>query len=79
MKEQGPPIEDDLRDLLFPEVSAEEQSGVKDIPPGRCPIHGLVGFNRFLLIADGQLLSDHCVKCVSRVFTAMFGVLEMPE
>jgi len=32
-----------------------------------------------MLIADGELLSDHCVKCVSRVFTAMFGVLEMPE
>ncbi len=80
MSEQtGPPIEDDLRELLYPEMSAESQAPKADTPPGRCPIHGNVGFGRFMLIADGELLSDHCVKCVSRVFTAMFGVLEIPE
>ena len=75
----GPPIDDELRAMLFPEKTAEEQIA-QDTPPGRCPIHGRVGFGRFMLIDQGgKLLSDHCVKCVSRVFVAMFGVLEMPE
>lgn len=77
MVDDGPPIDDSLREMLYPEP--EELVAPPDTPPGRCPIHGNVGFDRFLLIADGRLLSDHCVKCVSRVFTAMFGVLEIPE
>lgn len=77
-EDQGPPIDDSLREMLFPEATAADQV-VQDTPPGRCPIHGDVGFGRFMLIDKGELLSDHCIKCVSRVFTAMFGVLEIPE
>ncbi len=76
--DNGPPIDGALRGILFPEVSAEEQIA-PDTPPGHCPIHGNVGFGRFMLIDSGELISDHCVKCISRIFTALVGVLEMPE
>ena len=76
--DNGPPIDEDLRGMLFPEVPAAEQVAV-DVPPGKCPIHGNVGFGRFMMIANGELVSDHCLHCLSRVFTALVGVLEMPE
>ena len=74
-----PEIPQELRDKLFPPRPSPEDSIALDTPPGSCPIHGDVGFSRFMLIADGELLSDHCTQCLSRVFTALVGVLEMPE
>lgn len=73
-----PEMPDELREKLFPSLSPAD-SIAQDTPPGKCPIHGNVGFSRFMLIVDGELLSDHCTRCLSRVFTALVGVLEMPE
>ncbi len=75
----GPVIPDELRNKLFPPRPTPEDPIAPDTPPGRCPIHGNVGFNRFMLIVDGTLLSDHCTRCLSRIFTALVGELEMPE
>ena len=76
-----PKMPEELRSKLFPPRAAVEDSIAipMDTPPGKCPIHGNVGFSRFMLIVDGELLSDHCTRCLSRVFTALVGVLEMPE
>ncbi len=74
----GPPVTDSLREMLYPEPEALLPSAV-DIPPGSCPIHGNVGFARFLMIDGNELVSDHCVRCLSRIFVALVGVLEMPE
>ena len=77
--DNGPPMPEELRSKLFPlRLSPNEQIAL-DTPPGKCPIHGNVGFSRFMLIGNGELLSDHCTRCLSRVFTALVGVLEMPE
>ena len=77
-RNNGPVMPEELRSKLFPLLSPGEQIAL-DTPPGKCPIHGNVGFSRFMLIVDGELLSDHCTRCLSRVFTALVGVLEMPE
>ncbi len=74
-----PEMPDELRDKLFPPRPDPKDSIALDVPPGKCPIHGNVGFNRFMLIVNGELLSDHCTRCLSRIFTALVGVLEMPE
>lgn len=76
--DNGPPMPEELRHKLFPQQTPEEQIA-RDTPPGKCPIHGNVGFSRFMLIVDGALLSDHCTRCLSRIFTALVGELEMPE
>lgn len=76
--DNGPEMPDELRAKLFPEQTADEQIA-RDTPPGKCPIHGNVGFSRFMLIVDGELLSDHCTRCLSRIFTALVGTLEMPK
>ena len=73
-----PEIPDELRTKLFPDVTAEHMIADRT-PPGKCPIHGEVGFGRFMLLDSGELVSDHCVRCLSRIFTALVGVLEMPE
>ncbi len=75
----SPEMPDELRTKLFPAQSPADQVAVVDTPPGTCPIHGNVGFGRFMLIDQGELVSDHCVRCLSRVFTTLVGVLEMPE
>lgn len=77
--DNGPPMPEQLRTKLYPPLTATEEQIALDTPPGRCPIHGNVGFNRFMLIVDGELLSDHCTRCISRIFTALVGVVEMPE
>jgi len=77
--DNGPPMPEALRNKLFPPRPSPDASIALDTPPGKCPIHGNVGFSRFMLIVDGELLSDHCTRCLSRVFTALVGVLEMPE
>ncbi len=74
-----PEIPQELRDKLFPPHPDPATVIALDTPPGTCPIHGNVGFNRFMFIIDGELHSDHCTKCLSRIFTALVGVLEMPE
>ncbi len=74
-----PEIPQELRDKLFPPQPTLDTSITKDTPPGKCPVHGYVGFNRFMLIVDGELYSDHCTRCLSRIFTALVGVLEMPD
>lgn len=76
---QPPDMPDALREKLFPEKPAEEMVELPKAPPGRCKIHGEVGFGRFMLIDTGKLISDHCVRCLSRVFTEAVGVLEVPE
>lgn len=76
---QLPEMPDELRAKLFPPRPTPNDSIARDTPPGKCPIHGNVGFSRFMLIVDGELLSDHCTRCLSRIFTALVGVLEMPE
>ena len=77
-KPQQPEMPDTLHAKLFPVLPPEDQVA-RDTPPGNCPIHGNVGFSRFILIVDGEILSDHCTRCLSRVFTALVGVLKMPE
>ncbi len=77
--DNGPPMPEELRHKLFPPRPTPENSIARDTPPGKCPIHGNVGFSRFMLIVDGELLSDHCTRCLSRIFTALVGELEMPE
>lgn len=76
--DDGPELPDDLREILFGTQTAEDQVA-PDTPPGYCPIHGNVGFGRFMLIDKGELVSDHCVRCVSRIFVALVGNLEMPN
>ena len=73
-----PDMPDELRAKLFALQTAADQI-TRDTPPGKCPIHGNVGFSRFMLIVDREVLSDHCTRCLSRVFTALIGVLKMPE
>jgi len=77
--DNGPPMPDELRSKLFPTQTPDDQIMAPDTPPGKCPIHGNVGFGRFMLIDSGELVSDHCVRCLSRIFTALVGVLEVPE
>ena len=74
-----PDMPDKLRDKLFPAKPAEEMVEFPSAPPGKCKIHGEVGFGRFMLIDSGELVSDHCVRCLSKAFTELVGVLEMPE
>ena len=73
-----PEMPDELRERLFPRRPDPDEPIALDTPPGICPIHGNVGFNRFMFIVDGELHSDHCTRCLSRIFTALVGVLEMP-
>ncbi len=77
--DNGPPLAEELRNKLFPPRPEPGEQITLDTPPGNCPIHGNVGFSRFILIVDGEILSDHCTRCLSRVFTALVGVLKMPE
>lgn len=74
-----PDMPDALRDKLFPEIPAAEMVEHPPAPPGKCKIHGDVGYGRFMLIDTGELISDHCVHCLSKVFTELVGVLEVPE
>jgi len=77
-RRESPDMPDNLREKLFP-IQSPEKSVAVDTPPGHCPIHGNVGFGRFMMIDSGELISDHCVRCLSRVFTALVGVLEIEE
>ena len=77
-EDQLPEMPEELRTKLFPAGKPEDQV-TAFTPKGKCEIHGEVGFGRFMLIDSGELISDHCVRCLSRVFTALVGVLEVPE
>ncbi len=76
--DDGPKISDDLRGKLFPENPPEQMIEVPSLP-GECPIHGKVGFARFILHDTGKILSEHCAKCVSKVLIAIVGELVYPD
>ncbi len=74
-----PEVPEHLKDLLIPEKPAEDYVVPLAAPPGHCKIHGDIGWKRYLLIADGEIVSQHCMLCVSRIFTALVGDLNEPE
>lgn len=69
-----PEIPAHLEQILTPEKSPEEQAELPSLP-GKCHIHGEVGFGRFIMHDRGKILSEHCAQCMSRIFTALVGKL----
>jgi len=73
-----PEIPDHLEKLLTADKPPEDQVELPDLP-GKCPIHGDIGFGRFIMHDRGKIISEHCAQCLSRIFTALVGVLEYDE
>ena len=78
-------IPDSLRKILIPEGEPESQIA-HTVPKGRCPIHGEVGWARMVLFnpdptftKPAEVISEHCMHCMSRIFTDLVGVLEYDE
>ena len=75
-------IPDELRKMLNSVGTAEAQI-VHETPKGYCRIHGKVGWARLVLYDHDptsteapKVVSEHCVYCLSRVFTATAGKLK---
>jgi len=73
-------IPEKLRKMLIPEPEAMIAIST---PKGYCPIHGKVGWARLVLYEHDpttgeppKVVSEHCVYCLSRVFTACAGKLK---
>jgi len=73
-----PEIPDNLKPFLSPEKPPEEMVELPHLP-GKCPIHGEVGFGRFIMHDRGKIISEHCAQCMSRILTALVGILEYDE
>ncbi len=73
-----PEIPESLKAYLVKETPPEDQVELPDLP-GKCPIHGEIGFGRFIMHDRGKIISEHCAQCMSRVFTALVGILEYDE
>jgi hypothetical protein len=72
-----PPLPEHLRTILAkPEGKPEDQ-----LPtiPGDCRIHGPVGFARFILHDNGDMLAEYCSKCLAKVMSALIGELTYPD
>ena len=82
-KVETPEITDSLRAILDRGVENINQA-LAEIPQpkGRCSIHGNVGHARMICFDPSaendsdKIISEHCMHCLSRVFTALVGVLE---
>lgn len=74
-----PALPEHLKEILAkPEPKAQDQLQQIDIP-GECRIHGKVGFARFILHDNGEILSEYCSKCLSRIMSALIGELQYPD
>lgn len=72
-----PPLPDHLKTILAkPDPKPEDQ--LPDMP-GECPQHGKVGFARFILHNNGDLLAEYCSKCIAKVLSALIGELQYPK
>ena len=76
-------IPDSLRDMIMTDPTPADQLGVHPVPEGYCSIHGKVGWARMVLydhdpttFTEPNVVSEHCVYCLSRVFVALVGVLK---
>lgn len=77
VKSEFPPLPEHLKAILGkPEAKPEDQ-----LPsiPGECPIHGEVGFSRFILHNNGDIVAEYCSKCLAKVLSALIGELTYPE
>ena len=75
MPTERPKIPDALKDILIP----SEPDSTPLTLPGKCPIHGEVNFARFVLHAQGKIISEHCAKCLSIIFKTLVGELEYDD
>ena len=79
MSEDFPPLPKHLKEILAkPEPKPQDQLEQIKIP-GECAVHGKVGFARFILHDNGEILSEFCSKCLSKIMTALIGELTYPD
>jgi len=79
-------IPESLRKMIIPDATAAEKQIVVETPKGYCSTHGQVGWARMVLydhdpttLSVPHIVSEHCVYCLSRVFTALIGKLKYDE
>lgn len=75
---QKPEIPDSLKHILIPDQKPVEMLEPPTLP-GTCPIHGEVGFGRFILHDSGEILAEYCARCLQRVLSAIIPELQYDE
>ncbi len=75
-------IPDSLRDMIMTDPTPDKLIAIP-APKGYCTIHGKVGWARMVLydhdptaFGEPNVVSEHCVYCLSRIFTALLGTLK---
>lgn len=69
-----PEIPDSLKKILISDDNPRDQIEMPNLP-GQCPIHGEVGFGRFILHDAGEILAEYCAKCLQKVLSAILPEL----
>ncbi len=75
--EPFPALPEHLKTILAA-ADPKPEDQLPDIP-GECPKHGKVGFARFILHNNGELIAEYCNKCVAKVLSALIGEIQYPK
>ena len=51
----------------------------ENLPDFYCPKHGNIGLSTMILATDGEIISNHCVRCISELLKATVGEVVPPE
>ena len=78
-------IPESLRKMLMPDEDPTKMIGIEE-PKGYCSVHGRIAWARMALYdhdptssKQPELISEHCVYCLSRIFTALVGRIKYDD